>query len=726
MNETKPEDGTVCRDTFTVTGMDCGECARRIDRAVGQMPGVERISTSFAGSRLSVDYDPGVQSRQAICARVRGLGYGVRHESDAAEPDASTRRKIAPVAAAVALLVAGALAAHFGPKSLATAAFAASILAGGWSVFRGAVASLRAGLTMDINVLMSIAVIGAAAIGQWEEGAAVLCLYAIGEWLEGYTVDRTRGSIRALLALAPPVSRVVEGRDERTVRSADVAVGATIRVRPGERIPLDGNVATGLSAVNQAAVTGESVPVEKRPGEPVFAGTLNGDGVLDIVVTRPESESTVARIVDLVRDAQDRKAPSERFVDRFSRYYTPAVIALSVAVAALGPLVFHGTYREWFYRALVLLVASCPCALVISTPVAIVSALGSAARRGILIKGGAALEAVGRVDIVAFDKTGTLTEGFPTVVEVVPATGVDADAMFSVAAALEAHSSHPLGDAVRRRAAELGLKPPPVSDFITVPGMGIRGTVEGVAFWLGSVASVAAAQTPPPDLLDATARLERAGRTVLILTSESGPLGLVAVTDRPRAGASVAIQDLARFGIQRVALLTGDALRPATAVAISIGLDTDAVRAGLMPGEKQAAVRALGMEGRVAMVGDGVNDAPALAEATVGIAMGAIGSDAAMEAADIALMGDDLAHVRESILLGRRTMGIIRQNVAIALGLKLLFVAAVLAGWATLWMAVVADTGASVLVTLNAMRLMRGDGNDAVLDPAPDGAGSVY
>lgn len=688
MNETTTQDDARKRETFTVTGMDCGECANRIDRVVSRLPGVCEASTAFAASRLSVEYDPARLSSDEIRAQVRQLGYGVRdedahgHGHDHAETPAAAR--VAVVAGAALLLLFGFLAGRFGAPVLAKVFFGASIVLGGWNVFRGAWASLRARMAMDINVLMAIAVVGAVAIGQWEEGAAVLVLYSIGEWLEGYTVDRTRGSIRALMALAPPTARVVADGQESVVPSSEVVPGAVIRVRPGERIALDGDVSAGHSSVDQAAITGESVPVEKHTGDAVFAGTLNGDGVLDITVTRAEGDSTVARIVEMVRAAQERKAPAERIVDRFSRYYTPAVIVLAVAIAALGPVVFHGTFREWFYRALALLVAACPCALVISTPVAIVSALGRAARRGILIKDGAALEAVGAVDIVALDKTGTLTEGVPVVTDVVPADGVDADAMFSVAAALEAHSSHPLADAVRRRAADLGLKAPEVSDFMNVPGRGVRGTVEGVGFWIGSLASIAGAQEMPRDLTDAALRLEEAGKTVLVLTTETGPMGLVAVRDRPRDAAASAVAELHGAGISRVVMLTGDAERPARAIGAMVGVQD--VRAGLMPGHKKDTVEALEKDGRVAMVGDGVNDAPALAAASVGIAMGAVGSDAAVEAADIALMGDDLFHVEESIRLGRSAMQVIRQNVIIALGLKLLFVAAVVvagppSGW---------------------------------------------
>jgi len=688
--------------------MDCGDCAAKIDKAVRRMPGVESVQTVFASSRLSVDFDPSALPEERIREQVRSLGYGIHDSHAAAQADAPKEppaRVLSIVAAGGLLLIGAALSFTGASTNLARVFYGASIILGGWPVFLAAWGSVRARVFGDINVLMSLAAIGAVFLGKWDEAATVFFLFALGEWLEAYTVDRTRGQLRGLMALAPPVARVLRDGVEVETPSRDIAPGTIIRLRPGERIALDGEVVGGLSSVNQAAVTGESIPVEKRSGDEVYAGTVNGEGMLDVRTTRAESESTVARIADMVQEAQARKAPTERYVDRFSAWYTPAVIAVAAGMAVFPPLLLDQPFRDWFYRALVLLVASCPCALVISTPVAIVSALGNAARRGILIKGGGPLELAAAVDTVAFDKTGTLTEGTPRVTEVFPAPGVDADALLSVAAALEAHSPHPLADAIRRHAREQGVTPDEVEHFRTVPGLGVSGDVQGVPFWIGSLASVMEAQVPHPALEAAAQRMEEAGQTVVAVSTRSGPLGLIAVMDRPRPGVVGHLESLREAGIRHIAMLTGDAPRAAAAVARQVGVDD--VRAGLLPEHKRDVVAELERGGRVAMVGDGVNDAPALATATVGIAMGAVGSDAAVEAADIALMGDDLDHVGEALALSRRTMRVIRQNVAFSILVKAAFLVAVFTGHATLWMAVVADMGASILVTLNAMRLMR-------------------
>lgn len=701
------------RETYVITGMDCSECALKIDRAVGKLHGVERVSTAFASSRMAVTYNPLAVSSDAIRNQVRDLGFGV-HDSHG---EATAHDAIAPPTRTLALVVAlaflllGVALQHMGLKAGGIALFerglfGASILVGGWPVFRATYGSLAAGLLGDINVLMSLAVVGAVALGKWDEGAVVFFLYGVGQWLEMFTMDRTRSSIRGLMALAPPTARLVGADSEIEVPSSKVEVGSLIRVRAGERVPLDGVVEDGHSAVDESTITGESLPVEKQNGSSVYAGTMNGNGVLQIRTTCDEADSTISRIVEMVQESQSRKAPTERLVDRMSRWYTPSVIALAIAVVPFVGLVLHRSWRVAVYEALVMLVASCPCALVISTPVAVVSALGNAARRGVLIKGGAALEAAGNVGCVAFDKTGTLTEGQPTVTMVMPAAGVDEGALVSLAAGLEAHSAHPLADAIRRYAAEQGIAPTPVLETHMVPGRGISGSANGSTFWVGSLASVEEAQGLTPSLADAARVMDAAGHTVLAISSDSGPLGLIGAADRPRAGARAAVNLLREQGISCFALLTGDSQRSAEAVALALGIED--VRGGLLPGNKRLAIEEMAGRGGVAMVGDGVNDAPALAAATVGIAMGAIGSDAAIEAADIALMGDDLGHVSEAIALSRRTVAVIRQNVWFALGIKAAFVIAVLAGVATLWMAVAADTGASVLVTLNAMRLMNG------------------
>jgi len=707
------EGSEACRESYVITGMDCSECALKIDRAIGRLHGVERVSTAFASSRMAVTYNPLAVSGEAIKNQVTALGFGIHSShSEAAgrEPLARPTRTLSLVVAGACLFL-GAVLEHSGFKFggivlFERGLFAASILVGGWPVFRATYGSLAAGLLGDINVLMSLAVVGAVALGKWDEGAVVFFLYGVGQWLEMFTMDRTRGSIRGLMALAPPTARLLNGDAEIEIPSAKVEVGSLVRVRAGERVPLDGTVSDGNSAVNESMLTGESIPVEKRPGDAVYAGTVNGNGVLEVRTTCDEAGSTIWRIAEMVQESQSRKAPTERVVERLSRWYTPVVICLALAIVPFVRFGLHKPFREAVYEALVMLVASCPCALVISTPVAVVSALGNAARKGVLIKGGAVLEAAGTVESVAFDKTGTLTEGQPVVTTIVPAPGVDESALIALAAGLEAHSAHPLADAVRRHAQERGITAIPVENTLAVPGRGISGKADGVTFWIGSLASVEGVQGFGPSLADAAHAMDGAGQTVLAISSESGPLGLIGASDLPRQGARAALDMLRARGITRLTLLTGDSPRSAEAVASAMGIEDS--RSSLLPADKRAAIEELAAQGGVAMVGDGVNDAPALAAATVGIAMGAIGSDAAIEAADIALMGDDLGHVAEAISLSRRTVAVIRQNVWFALAVKGAFVIAVLAGVATLWMAVAADTGASVLVTVNAMRLMNG------------------
>jgi Cd2+/Zn2+-exporting ATPase len=697
--------------------MDCGDCAAKIDRAVSALPGVERVVTAFASSRMAVTFNPLLTGEEAIRNEVERLGYRLHDSVAAAQTapamDVPGRKRLA---GAVVAIFAGWLLSRFGYEAWSPLPYGAAIVAAGWAIFRAAWESARIRV-LDINVLMSVAAVGAVLLGDWAEAATVLALFSLGEWLEAYTLDHTRGSIRALVSLTPTTARLVRDRTELEVPVQDVPVGAVVRVRPGERIPVDGEVTSGQSSVNQAAVTGESVPVEKSVGDTVFAGTMNGDGTLDLRVTKAASESTIARIVEMVQESQERKAPSERFVARFSRWYTPAVLALAAVVAVVPPAAGWGEWRDWFYRALVLLVASCPCALVISTPVAVVAALGTAARRGILIKGGGPLEAIGTVRSVAFDKTGTLTEGLPVVTEIVPARGVDADALLAVAAALEASATHPLADAIRRHAGDRGLETPSVEGFRSVPGLGVQGDVFGVTCWLGSLDSLRDAQPLPGYLAAEAERLQREGRTVVVLATEKGPMGLLAAMDRPRPGARETLDGLRRSGVERILVLSGDTEDTVSAVAGRLGADD--VRGGLMPQQKRDFIEGMRSAAPVAMVGDGINDAPALAAATVGIAMGVAGSDAALEAADVALMGDDLSHVAEAISLGRRTVAVIRQNVVASVAVKLAFLVAVLAGQATLWMAVAADMGTSIAVTLNAMRLMRKSAPETA-PPAPE------
>ncbi|MBY0455790.1 MAG: heavy metal translocating P-type ATPase, partial [Gemmataceae bacterium] len=536
----------------------------------------------------------------------------------------------------------------------------------------------------------------------------VAFLFALSLELEAWSVGRVRRAVAGLLDLAPPTARVV-GEDslERDVPVKEVAVGAVIVVRPGERVPLDGRVTKGAGHVNQAPITGESVPAPKHPGDDVFAGTINGEGVLELTVTRAANDTTLARIIRMVGESQSRRAVSEQWVDQFAAVYTPAVVALAVAVALVPPLAFAGGWWEWVYRALVLLVIACPCALVISTPVSIVAALTAAARNGVLVKGGMFIELPARLKAVALDKTGTLTEGRPAVVEVVPLNGHDEAELLERAAGLEARSEHPLARAVIEYAKVKGINVTPAEDLRAVPGKGAVGRWQGREFWAGSPRFLSERGQETDDVRRRLDTMTGAGRSVIVVGNEKHVCGLIALADAVRPAAKDAIRDLKELGVMRVVMLTGD--NEATARAVGKDAGVDEVQAGLLPEEKVAAVEALVAEfGTVAMVGDGVNDAPALARASLGIAMGAAGTDAAIETADVALMSDDLGKLPWLIRHSRRTMSVIRQNVAFSLAVKLVFVILTFAGYSSLWAAIAADTGASLLVIFNGLRLLQG------------------
>jgi Cd2+/Zn2+-exporting ATPase len=565
---------------------------------------------------------------------------------------------------------------------------------------------------LDINVLMVIAVIGAAALGDWPEAAAVVWLFGVAQELEWFSMARARQSIRSLMATAPAVATIRRDGREQCVPVAEVRVGDLVLVRPGERAPVDGTIVAGESAFDESAVTGESWPVEKGPGAGVFAGTINGTGAIEVAATRVAADSTIARIIHLVEHAQAERAPVQTFVDRFARRYTPAVVLLAVALAVVGPLVAGGVAGwtaqagVWGYRALALLVVACPCALVISTPVAIVSAVTAAARAGVLIKGGAALERLATVRSVAFDKTGTLTHGQITVTDVLGLDGTPPESVLSVAAALEARSEHPIGRAIVHRARVAGLDVAPGVSFRALPGFGAEATVAESPAVVGSHRLFEDRQLCTPSLHAVIDDVERRGNTPILVSHDGAALGVIGLSDVMRTEGRDAVMSLRDAGIDRVVLLTGDIQANAARALAGAGLDE--AHAELLPAQKVEAIRALrDRYGAVAMVGDGINDAPALAAADVGIAMGAAGSDVALDTADVVLMSDDLSKLPFALRLGRRTLANIRQNVGTALVLKLAFVALAAAGLATMWMAIVADTGASLLVTANSLRLLR-------------------
>ena len=705
---------TTCRvcelhaeSIFKIEGMDCHEEVAILERSLRRLSGLEALDADVMGGRLRVSYDAAKLTTAGIAEAVARTGMRAWLEHEEPRPvSASAASRLRLVAFSGLALLLGLLQQQLTePVIPEWLPFTASMALGVFPIARRARNALRTA-TLDINVLMLIAVAGAALLGEWGEAASVVFLFAVAQLLETRAMERARGAIAALMELAPLEALV--RREGRTVAVPvdEVAIGDVVVVRPGEKIPLDGRVARGASHVNQAPVTGESLPVEKEPGSEVFAGTINGRGALDVEVTRLRQDSTLARIIHLVERAQAQRAPTQSFVDRFARIYTPVVLAIAVLVAVAPPLVAGAEWSVWFYRALVLLVISCPCALVISTPVSIVSALAAAARKGVLIKGGARLERLAAVNCVAFDKTGTLTKGELRVERIVPLDGVPPAEVLRLAASLEQHSEHPIGRAIVREAERLGVAASGPADFQALPGLGAQGLVGTERVVVGSHRFFEARGMCTAVAHRAIEELGSGGAGGVLVASSGRAVGVIGVSDEPREAARSAIEMLRTHGVAHVALLTGD--HDATARALASDLGLDSWRANLMPEDKVAAVNELrAAHGAVAMVGDGVNDAPALATADVGIAMGVAGTHAALETADVALMSDELAKIPYALRLSRATARNIRVNIAFSLALKAAFLVMAIAGSATLWMAVVADTGASLIVIANALRLLR-------------------
>ena len=717
---------------FKVRGMDCAEEVQILKREVAPLVGgEERLAFDILKAKMTVTAPDGRVDRAAIVRVVARTGMRALPWSEAAaraEPvglwsrHGRTLLTAASGVAAVAgfaahAVLAGGIGSALGSEGLGLAdrvpavartLYAVAILAGTWSVLPKAWFALRR-LRPDMNLLMVIAVAGAVAIGEWLEAATVAFLFSLSLALEAWSVGRARRAVERLMDLAPQTARVRGASGESEVPAAEVPVGAHVAVHPGERIPLDGRVLAGRSDVNQAPITGESALVPKAPGDEVFGGTVNGDGALEVETTKLAEDTVLAHVIRLVEEAQSRRAPSEQWVDSFARWYTPLVLAVAALVLLVPPLAFAAEWGEWIYRALVLLVIACPCALVISTPVSVVAALAAAARQGVLIKGGLYVELPARLRAVALDKTGTLTWGRPAVVEVVPLSGHDDGVLLARAAALEARSEHPLGRAILAHAKERGVEVQPAADFEILQGRGATGRIEGKPHWLGSHRLLEERGQETADVHQRLEEMSSAGQTAVVVGTGDHVCGLIAVADEVRPESRAAVEALKRAGIARVVMLTGDNRGTAEAVAAATGVDE--VRAELLPAEKVAAIDELLARHRtVAMIGDGVNDAPAMARATLSIAMGAAGSDAAIEAADVALMADDLAKLPWLIHHSRRTLRVIRQNIAFSLGVKAVFVVLTFAGAASLWAAIAADMGASLLVIANGLRLLRPTG----------------
>ncbi|MFL7905292.1 heavy metal translocating P-type ATPase [Azospirillum argentinense] len=714
---------------YKVAGMDCPSCVGKIETALRRLPGTSGVGLNHHSQILRLSLDEAATPRATVEATIRGLGFGVEPadtihiaDGDGVVTDAASGTEPrwwqtgrGRITILIALLVGGGyLLSLLAPAVSEVALMPAALF--GLAVFgRRAVRLARSGSPFSIEMLMSVATLGALVIGEAEEAAVVVLLFAIGELLEGVAAGTARSGIRALSALVPRTALLIEGESARAVPVERLEVGQLVLVRPGDRVSADGVVEEGESDIDESPVTGESVPVAKTVGSPVFAGGINATGVLRVRVTRKASDNTIARIVQLVEEAQAAKSPTARWIERFSARYTPAVIAVSVLTVLVPPLAFGGDWHTWIYRGLALLLIGCPCALVLSTPAAIASGISESPRRGLLIKGGAALEAIGKVRTIAFDKTGTLTLGQPRVTDIVPLDGNERT-LLGLAATVENGSAHPLARAILERAAADGVPLRPARDRKAVPGRAVQAVVGGRLIEVGSprhAVERGGAGSLPADLpADTVAAFEEEGKTVAVVLADGRPVGLLALRDEPRPDAARGIAALRGLGVRSV-MLTGDNRRTGQAVARTLGL---AVEAELLPEDKLRAIAGLKGQGTVAMIGDGINDGPALAAADVGIAMGG-GTDVALETADAALLGNRVEGVADLVTLSRATLANIHQNVAFALGLKAVFLVTTLFGITDLWLAILADTGATILVTLNALRLLRRSGVSPV--PAP-------
>lgn len=710
--------------TLKVHGLDCAEEVKALKQELLPLPGVEELAFDVLNGRMTITHDPGTIGKEDLVRAVARTGMKAEswcdtrpHEPQGTWLQRRGRTLLTSLSGAFLLIAWFLHASIVGPlaalaegdvgsmPTLARVLYFLSVVTGAWYVVPKAWNALRR-LRPDMNLLMTTAVAGALGLGEWFEGATVSFLFALSLTLEAWSVGRARRAIAAVLALAPPRARLLghDGR-EQEVPVEEVAVGSRLLIRPGEKFPLDGRVLKGQTTANQAPITGESAPVVKEPGDEVYAGTLNQEGAVEIETTRSSDETTLARIIRMVTDARNRRAPSEQWVERFSHYYTPAVMALALAVMVLPPLFTDQAWSKWFYEGLVLLVIACPCALVISTPVSIVAALTRAARQGVLVKGGVYLELPARLRVVAFDKTGTLTEGRPDVTAIHPLNKTSVEEVLRISAAIESRSEHPLARAVVAHAETQGVTIAPAEDFRAAPGRGATGLVDGRSYWLGSHRLMAERVGENEALQNQIRGLSAGASTVVILGRDRQVLGLLTIGDRIREGARESVEALRRAGIDRVVMLTGDNRTTADAVGTQIGVDE--VQAELLPQDKLAVVEELVEQYHsVAMVGEGINDAPAMASANLGIAMGASGTDVALETADVALMGDDLGKLPWLIRHSRRTLTIIRQNITVALSVKAVFVVLTFLGRGSLWAAIAADMGVSLLVVFNALRLL--------------------
>ncbi|MFG3613346.1 heavy metal translocating P-type ATPase [Rummeliibacillus stabekisii] len=708
--------------TYRVEGFSCANCAGKFERNVKELPGVQNAKVNFGASKISVTGETTIAELEKAGAfenlkvsmdtpSYRSKAPNSDNSDEQVEKKVPFYKKHSTLLYATLFIIFGYLSQYVnGEENLITSLlFVASIVIGGFNLFKIGFKNLTR-FDFDMKTLMTVAVIGAAFIGEWAEASIVVILFAISEALERYSMDKARQSIRSLMDIAPKEALIRRNGQEIMVNVDDIEIGDIMIVKPGQKIAMDGIVVSGLSAVNQAAITGESVPVSKAVNDEVFAGTLNEEGLLEVKITKYVEDTTISKIIHLVEEAQGERAPSQAFVDKFAKYYTPIIMVVAALVVIVPPLFFDGSWETWVYQGLSVLVVGCPCALVISTPISIVSAIGNAAKKGVLIKGGIYLEEMGSLKAIAFDKTGTLTKGVPVVTNFdVMNTQKDSKEILAIITALEYRSQHPLASAIIKRAEEenISFENIKVDAFTAITGKGIKGEIDGTLYYIGSPKlfqelNVAISENLESKIL----KLQNEGKTAMILGTEKEILAVIAVADEVRESSQEIIKKLHNMGVKKTIMLTGDNKGTANAIGHHVGVSE--IQAELMPEDKLSYIKQLRKDyGNVAMVGDGVNDAPALAASNVGIAMGGAGTDTALETADVALMADDLRKLPFTIKLSRKALNIIKANIAFAILIKLAALLLVIPGWLTLWIAIISDMGATLLVALNGLRLMR-------------------
>lgn len=692
-------------NVYRLQGLSCANCAQKFEKNIHHIETVTDAKVNFGASKVTVHGEVTIEQLEKAGAFDN---IKVIPETEDPTPERlaffNKQENLSTLIAGILLFLGLGLQFYLGKNNpIVITTFIISIIVGGYDLFFAGVKNLLR-FYFDMKTLMTIAVIGASFIGEWVEAAVVVLLFAISEALESYSIDKARQSIRALMDIAPNQAFVRRDHQILQLDVKDIKIGDIIVIKPGEKIAMDGEVIEGKTSINQAAITGESLPVHKTIGDEVFAGTINEEGYIEVRVTKLVEDTTLAKIIHLVEDAQAEKAPAQHFVDRFATYYTPAIMIIAFLVAIVPPLAFGAAWSHWVYLGLATLVVGCPCALIISTPVAIVTAIGNAARHGVLIKGGAYLEETGHIDVIAFDKTGTITKGTPEVTNIISLTGMDTEEILKIATAIENYSQHPIASAIIRETKKRNIIAYEANNFQSITGKGATATINQKRYFIGNVSLFTKESSQGNIPYEQITSLQQEGKTVMLIGTESEIIAIIAVADQVRQSSRTVIDKLKRLGIRQI-MLTGDNENTAKTIANKIGITE--VKAGLLPEEKLSAIKKeLSANKYVAMVGDGINDAPALATAKVGIAMGGVGSDAALETADITLMEDDLSKLPYTISLSRRAIRVIKQNISFSLALKIIALLLVIPGWLTLWIAIIADVGATVLVVLNSMRLM--------------------